>query len=288
MTELNGHTDGEVVIMLAFQASGTGSIPVRCNNFFLDPHCHVVSDLEFICSSAILYRSYLASSITMKQLLFKRRRVSSNPHVPLPSSDAIVTSPKPSRISTCSSCHRAVRLKSNPAFLCARFIVFPSLVLIIISPHILGQHRRCNASTCAICLRTCTGYPVSSPRWASSLNLGCDSTAIPLSESNTNNSSPPCRRRPRDEDSDNVSKSTDVDSERSGCGQMMCRACCFEHPQRSESIEPHRTPQLIQDLFSGAIACLDCSEKRLAPQTHESNASMPGARNSDHSLTASS
>ena len=25
-----GHTDGEVVIMLAFQASGTGSIPVRC------------------------------------------------------------------------------------------------------------------------------------------------------------------------------------------------------------------------------------------------------------------
>ncbi|KAI0275800.1 hypothetical protein BGY98DRAFT_989946 [Russula aff. rugulosa BPL654] len=170
----------------------------------------------------------------MKQLLFKRRRVSSNPHAPLPSSDAIVTSPKPSRISTCSSCHRAV------------------------------------PSTCAICLRTCTGYPVSSSRWASSLNLGCDSTAIPLSESNTNNSSPPCRRRPRDEDSDNVSKSTDVDSERSGCGQMMCRACCFEHPQ------------------SGAIACLDCSEKQLAPQTHESNASMAGARNSDHSLTASS
>ena len=27
------NTDGEVVIMLAFQASGTGSIPVRCNFF---------------------------------------------------------------------------------------------------------------------------------------------------------------------------------------------------------------------------------------------------------------
>jgi hypothetical protein len=28
------HTDGEVVIMLAFQASGTGSIPVRCTLSF--------------------------------------------------------------------------------------------------------------------------------------------------------------------------------------------------------------------------------------------------------------
>ena len=27
------NTDGEVVIMLAFQASGTGSIPVRCSFF---------------------------------------------------------------------------------------------------------------------------------------------------------------------------------------------------------------------------------------------------------------
>ncbi len=33
---VNQHTDGEVVIMLAFQASGTGSIPVRCI-FFVQP-----------------------------------------------------------------------------------------------------------------------------------------------------------------------------------------------------------------------------------------------------------
>ena len=185
----------------------------------------------------------------MKQPLFKRRRVSSNPHAPIPSSDGLATSPKPSRILTCTSCHRAVRLKSNPAFLCARFIVFSSDVLINVSPYMLGHHR-CNASTCAICLRTCTGDPVSSPRWASSLNLGCDSTAIPLSQSNTNNSSPR-RRRPCDEDSDNVSQSKDMDSERSGCGQMVCRTCCFEHPQRSEPIEPHRAPQLIQDRSVG-------------------------------------
>ena len=221
----------------------------------------------------------------MKQPLFKRRRVSSNPHTSLPSSDTLVTSSKPSRISTCASCHRAVGLKSNPAFLCARFIVFSSDVLINLSPYVLGSHYRCNASTCAICLRTCTSDPLSSPRWASSLTLGCDSTAIPLSQSNTNNSSPR-RRRPRDEGSDSVSKL--VDSERSGCGQLVCRTCCFEHPQRSESIETHRTPRLIRDLFSGAVACLDCSAKELAPQTYEPNASMQGARNSDHSLIASS
>jgi hypothetical protein len=209
---------------------------------------------------------YLASSITMKQPFFKRRRVSSNLHAPLPSSDTLVTSPKPSRFSICASCHRAIRLKSNTAFPCARSIVFSSDVLINVSPYVLGQHHRCNASTCAICLRTCTGDPVSSPRWVSSLNqgqslnLGCDSTAIPLSQSNTNNSSQR-RRRPRDEDSDNVSQSKDVDSEQSGCGQMVCRTCCFEHPQRSEPIEPHREPQLIQDLFSGAVACMDCSAK---------------------------
>jgi hypothetical protein len=225
----------------------------------------------------------------MKEPLFKRRRVSSNPRTPLLSSDALVTSPKPS---TCTSCHRAVCLKSNPAFLCARFIVFSSDVLINVSPYMLGQHRRCNTSTCVICLRTCAGDPVSNPRWANSLNLGCDSTSISLSQSNTNNSSPPRRRRPRDEDSDNVSKSKSkskgVDSERSGCGQMVCRTCCFEHPQRSESVEPHRTPQLLQNLFSGAVACFDCSAKQLAPQAHESNASTQRARNSEHSLIASS
>ncbi|SRR5216684_895102 len=87
-------------------------------------------------------------------------------------------------------------------------------------------------------MRTCTGDPVSSPRWAGSLNFGCDPTIIPLSQCNTNNSSPR-RRRPRDEDCDDILKTKDVDSGQSGCGQTVCRTCCFEHPQRSESIEPH-------------------------------------------------
>lgn len=123
----------------------------------------------------------------------------------------------------------------KPSFsLCKVYCVFFRLIDRLVSPYMLGQHHRCNASTCVICLRTCTGDPVlvSSPRWASSLNLGCDSTAIPLSQSNTNNSSPPRRRRPRDEYNDNIPKSKDVGSERPGCGQVVCRTCCFEHPQR--------------------------------------------------------
>ena len=129
--------------------------------------------------------------------------------------------------------------------------------------YILGKHRRCNASTCAICLRTCTSDPVSSPQWASSLNLVLDSTTIPPFQSNTNTSR---RRHPRDEDSDIIFKMKDVDNEQSGCGQMVCQNCCFEHPQRSESLEHIIRSWLIQDLVSGAITCLDCSEKQLALQ----------------------
>ena len=36
--DLFSYTDGEVVIMLAFQASGTGSIPVRCNVALIFPY----------------------------------------------------------------------------------------------------------------------------------------------------------------------------------------------------------------------------------------------------------
>lgn len=143
----------------------------------------------------------------------------------------------------------------------------------------------CNASTCPICLRTCTG--ASDPWWAGSLNLALDATTTPLAQSNVNSLSPR-RRRSRDEDSDNISRAKDVDNGRSGCGQMVCRTCCFEHPQRSESIVSyHALWAHKQDLVSGAIACLDCSKKQPTPQTDESNASIHGTRNTDHSLTCS-
>ena len=95
----------------------------------------------------------------------------------------------------------------------------------------------CSASTCAICLRACTGDLIPGSRWTGSLSPPPDSPPSPLSQSITNASSP-CRRRRRDEDSDNiVVKTKDAANRRSGCGQMVCRMCCFEHPQRLVSIE---------------------------------------------------
>jgi hypothetical protein len=108
---------------------------------------------------------------------------------------------------------------------------------------------------------------------------------IPLAQSNVNTLLP-CRIRSRDEDNNDILKTKDADDRRSGCGRMVCRKCCFEHPQRSEFIVPYHTLWAhIQDLVSGAIACLDCSTKQPAPQTEESNALTHGAWNPDHSLT---
>ena len=49
--DLFSYTDGEVVIMLAFQASGTGSIPVRCtvevSSFYLFEQGVVASESRY-------------------------------------------------------------------------------------------------------------------------------------------------------------------------------------------------------------------------------------------------
>jgi len=183
----------------------------------------------------------------MKHPLPKRRRVSSNPLAPFSSSGSFNASPKPSRLTTCTSCHRTLGLKSSPTFLCAR----------------------CSASSCAICLRTCTSDSATTTRSPCSLNLPLDSIAVPFSQSNKN--IPSLRqRRPRDDDNDNMLKTKEVDDGRTGCGQVVCRTCCFEDPQ------------------SGIVACLDCSAKQRALQTHDSDNSMHGTLTSDHNLIASS
>ncbi|KAH9979217.1 hypothetical protein BGW80DRAFT_1275629 [Lactifluus volemus] len=176
--------------------------------------------------------------MSINQPPMKRRRVSSNFIPPVSPPDVLFTSPKPSRISTCISCHRTIGLKSSP-FVCAR----------------------CSASTCVICVRACTGNPILRSRcWAGSLSPPSDSS--PLSRSITNASSP-CRRRLRDEDNDTTLKTKEAES---GCGQVVCRMCCFEDPQ------------------SGIIACLDCSAK----QHHlQSDASIYEPLNLDRNLTAS-
>jgi len=190
------------------------------------------------------------SSPFMKQPLPKRRRVSSNPLTPFSSSGILFASPRPSRISACTSCYRTIGPKSSPAILCAR----------------------CGVPSCAICLRTCTSDSVASPRLPGALNLPLDSNAFPFSLSiyNKDTSSLLCRRRPREEDSDDVLKTKEVGDGPTGCGQVVCRTCCFEHPQ------------------SGAVACLDCSEEQDVFQTHDSDASIHGVLNPDHNLIVSS
>jgi hypothetical protein len=100
---------------------------------------------------------------------------------------------------------------------------------------IMLQYRRCSASTCAICVRVCTGDPVPGSRWTGPSGSPSDSSPSTLSRSNVNASSL-CRRRRRDEDSDNVLKTNHADNRRSGCGQTVCRICCYENPQRLVSI----------------------------------------------------
>jgi hypothetical protein len=165
--------------------------------------------------------------MSIKQPPLKRRRVLSNVVTPVSSPDVLLASPKPSRVSTCISCHRTVGLRSSPAFVCTRFVVFPLEARSM--SHML-RYCRCSASTCAICVRACTGGPI--PGRTGSLSP----PPSPLSRSITNASSP-CRRRRRDEDSDTVLKTKDADNGRSSCGKMVCRMCCFEHPQRLVSIE---------------------------------------------------
>ena len=80
-----------------------------------------------------------SSPSSMKHPLPKRRRVSSNPLAPLSSSGPFNASPKPSRLTTCTSCHRTIGLKSSPTFLCARFVVFYLEALVNDSYHVGGN-----------------------------------------------------------------------------------------------------------------------------------------------------
>jgi hypothetical protein len=169
----------------------------------------------------------------MKHPLPKRRRVSSNPLTPFSSSGSFNASPKPSRLTTCTSCHRTIGLKSSPTFHCARFVMFYPEALVNDPYYVGGKRCRCSASSCAICLRTCTSDSTTPPRSPGSLNLPLDSIAIPFSQSNKTILSLR-RRRPRDDDNDNMLKTKGVGDGRTGCGQVVCRTCCLEDPQRSE------------------------------------------------------
>jgi len=172
----------------------------------------------------------------MRHPQLKRRRLSSNPLVPLPSltPNLFVASLKPSRISTCNSCHRTI--KSSPPLVCAR----------------------CSASTCPICMRTCTG-PLPRSRGTGTRDPSPQRLPPPSLLSNTSTASPSRRRRPRDEDIDTILTVKDSECEGGGCGRMVCRICCLE---------------ILQ---SETVACLDCFAAPHAPPTHGLDTSMQEA-----------
>jgi hypothetical protein len=115
--------------MLAFQASGTGSIPVRCI-IFLSWYSIISATLTrapfslvFCVYRCLSHCPFRHLSIPMRLPQLKRRRVLSNPLAPLLTPTLLVASLKPSRISTCTSCHRTI--KPSPPLVCARFVVVP-------------------------------------------------------------------------------------------------------------------------------------------------------------------
>ncbi|KAI9433181.1 hypothetical protein H4582DRAFT_1009896 [Lactarius indigo] len=192
----------------------------------------------------------------MSQPQLKRRRLLSNSFVPLLTPNILATSLKPSRISTCTSCHRAIGLKSSPPLVCARFVVVPSAQRVYNS--LPSPRRRCSASTCAICVRTCIGVPLPVPsfRGTGARNPSPYRLPSPPPLGNPSTASPTRRRRARDEDIDTISKVKGPEREGTGCGRTICRICCLE---------------ILQ---SETVACLDCFSAHRALQAHGSDAPM--------------
>jgi hypothetical protein len=162
----------------------------------------------------------------------KHRRLLSNPLVPLPllTPNMLVAPLKPSRTSTCNSCHRTI--KSSPPLVCARFVIVCfSLMAYNLIPS--RPRCRCSVSTCPICMRTCTG-PLPRSRGTGTRDPSPHQLPLPPPLGNPTATSPSRRRRPRDED---IPMVKDSECEGGGCGRMICRICCLEILQRWMQID---------------------------------------------------
>ena len=202
----------------------------------------------------------------------KRRRLSSNPLVPLLAPNLLVASLKPSSISTCNSCHRTIKL--SPLLVCERFVVAPFAPMAydsLPSP----PRRRCSASTCPICVRTCTG-PLPSSQGTGTRNPSPYRLLAPSPLGSPSPASLSRRRRPRDEDIDTFLAVNEPEREGRGCGRMICRICCLEFLQRWIQVTFRKSS--FYSLFiterSETVGCLDCLATPRALPAHDSNDSM--------------
>ncbi|KAI0317923.1 hypothetical protein OF83DRAFT_1262533 [Amylostereum chailletii] len=146
----------------------------------------------------------------------------------LPGKETSMTT-RSSKISTCTSCHRALNLKSTgQAVICAR----------------------CNASTCAVCSRTCDAASLSPPAPLQFISVPLPSSQptvrqrMALGVRNTNSILQRRRVREEEEESDGPGdKDACGKNADEGCGRVVCRNCCLENPQ------------------SGSVTCHDCRER---------------------------
>ena len=262
--------------MLAFQASGTGSIPVRCIIFFFlvlfVPHGRPSTWCSVCVQHSLSHSPFRHCSISMRHPQLKRRRLSSNFLIPLLTPNLLVASLKPSSISTCNSCHRTI--KSSPPLVCARFVV-PPFAMMAYDSLPSRPHRRCSASTCTICVRTCTG-PLPSSRGTGTRDPSPHQVLTPPPLSNPGAPSPSRRRRPRDEDIDTFLTVIEAEREGSGCGRMICRICCSEILQRWMHLTSWKSSffSLFVTERSETVTCLDCLAAPHAPPAHNSDGSM--------------
>lgn len=214
----------------------------------------------------------------MKYPQLKRRRLLSNPFVPLLTPNLLAASLKPSGISTCTSCHRTLGLKSSPPIFCARFVVVP-FAPTACDPWPSRPHRRCNASSCVICARTCAGNPLPSSRGTGIRNPSPYRLPTPPPLGNPSAAWTSRRRRARDEDIDSVLNVKGLGREGTSCGRMVCRICCIEILQRWIQLTSRKTSfySLSVSERSETVACLDCFEEHRDLQVHGSGPLMQEA-----------
>lgn len=182
----------------------------------------------------------------------KRRKLAplSTSNVSLPKDPLVkpIITPAPvtAAISTCVSCHRALKATQGLLVVCARYAC--QILTGFIS---LTRCARCSAPTCAICSRTCTACPSSMPPTpfltrSSTPNPPPSSPkrpAVSLHATNTHRGEK--RRKNGEEDSQEGFLQTLAEFDLvPGCGRTVCRNCCTENKERcvcptSQSIVAH-------------------------------------------------
>ncbi|TFK51289.1 hypothetical protein OE88DRAFT_1527443 [Heliocybe sulcata] len=128
----------------------------------------------------------------------------------------------PTKPLACESCHRSLNIRGCPVIICPR----------------------CNATTCAVCSRTCDTRSALNPGLASSLTppampdrsprrAGLSLSSVNMNVKGNMDATPAGKRRKFQDDEDEDQGKDEEWEEHSkrlmpGCGRAFCRNCCIE------------------------------------------------------------